>query len=185
MFRPTTILSRCLALFSLALFSLVLAACATPDPAPRYADITFQGKPKIGLDVGSIEVVNEYREPLSRPHVEHLVPVNPGRTVERWASDRLTASGSQFNRAVLRVKEASIVEEKLKTTTGLRGSLTNAQSERYTAERPGTHLVRADRDHPARSGHDADPQRRNPSRPLPALEMGGKVHPLMQDTNDL
>ena len=133
MFRPTTILSRCLALFSLALFSLVLAACATPDPAPRYADITFQGKPKIGLDVGSIEVVNEYREPLSRPHVEHLVPVNPGRTVERWASDRLTASGSQFNRAVLRVKEASIVEEKLKTTTGLRGSLTNEQSERYTA----------------------------------------------------
>lgn len=133
MSRPTTALSRCFALLSLALFSLVLAACATPDPAPRYADITFQGAPKIGLDVGSIEVVNEYREPLSRPHVEHLVPVNPGRTIERWASDRLSADGSRFNRAVLRVKEASIVEEPLRTTTGLRGLVTNEQAERYTA----------------------------------------------------
>lgn len=131
MFRPT--LSRSLALFSMGFLALLLAACATPDPAPRYADITFQGGQKIGLDVGSIEVVNEYREPLSRPHVEHLVPVNPGRTMERWASDRLTASGTQFNRAVLRVKEASIVEEKLRTTTGLRGTFTNEQSERYTA----------------------------------------------------
>lgn len=131
MFRPT--LSRSLAFFSMGFLALVLAACATPDPAPRYADITFQGAPKIGLDVGSIEVVNEYREPLSRPHVEHLVPVNPGRTMERWASDRLTASGTQFNRAVLRVKEASIVEEKLRTTTGLRGTFTNEQAERYTA----------------------------------------------------
>jgi hypothetical protein len=124
---------RRLAVLSFSFLALALAACATPDPAPRYADITFQGAPKIGLDVGSIEVVNEYREPLSRPHVEHLVPVNPGRTVERWASDRLTASGTQFNRAVLRVKEASIVEEKLRTTPGLRGTFTNEQSERYTA----------------------------------------------------
>lgn len=117
----------------IALAVLVLAACSTPDPAPRYADITFQNKGRLTLDVGSIEVVNEYQETLSRPHVEHLAPVNPGRTAERWAADRVSAGGSQFQRAVLRIREASIVEEKLRTSTGVGGFVRNEQSERYTA----------------------------------------------------
>ncbi|KZD12575.1 hypothetical protein [Oceanibaculum pacificum] len=112
---------------------LLTAACSTPDPAPRYAEITFVGKPQLRLDVGAIEVVNEYQEPLSRPHVEHLSPANPGRTAERWARDRVSVGGSQFQRAVLRIREASIVEDRLRTSTGLGGFVKNEQSERYTA----------------------------------------------------
>lgn len=116
---------------SVALAGLA-AGCATPDPSPRFADLTFAGRNPIRLDVAKVEVVDEYRMPLKDPNVEHRAPLAPSAAAERWGRDVLQAAGTG-GRAVFRVTNGSLVESNLKTTTGLKGLFTNDQSERYDA----------------------------------------------------
>jgi len=107
-----------------------LAGCATPDPTPVYPDLTFVNRTPVRLDVAELQVVDEVVPPLTAPNVEHLAPVAPAAAMERWARDVLSAAGTA-GRGVMAIRQGSIVEEQLKTTTGLTGALTTDQSERY------------------------------------------------------
>lgn len=108
------------------------AGCAAPDPTPRFADLTFTDRRPIAIDVGAIEVVDEYRMPLAEPNVEHRAPLAPGAAAERWARDVLRVGGNG-GRAMFRVTKGSLVETPLQTTGGLKGLITNDQAERYDA----------------------------------------------------
>lgn len=107
-----------------------LAACTTQNPTPVYPDLTFVNRPPIRLNIGSIQIVDEVVPPMRAPNVEHLAPVTPAAAMERWARDVLQATGAS-GRAVMAIRQGSLVEEKLKTTSGLKGAFTTDQSERY------------------------------------------------------
>ena len=113
-----------------------LAACTTRNPTPVYPDLTFVNRQPIRLNVGTIQIVDEVVPPIKAPNVEHLAPVTPAAAMERWARDVLQVAGSS-GRAVMAIRQGSIVEQRLKTTTGLKGAFTTDQSERYTVAMAG------------------------------------------------
>lgn len=115
-----------------ALF-LSLAVLGCQGVAPRtLPDITFADMPPIGLDVARIEVVQRYQPPLADPYVDHLFPKEPASVIRRWADDRLAARGPNGT-ATLYIEDASVVEEALARSPGLRGAIVIEESERYTA----------------------------------------------------
>lgn len=107
-----------------------LAACQTPDPEPRYPELSYGHFGTIPLDVARIEVVLGYKAPAKKPNVEHLFPVSPLSVAERWITDRLRAVG-RTGVARATITQASVVEVVLDRTRGLRGVFTTDQSERY------------------------------------------------------
>ena len=113
-----------------------LAACTTPNPTPIYPDLTFVNRQPIRLNVGSLQIIDEVSPPMKAPNVEHLAPVTPAAAMERWANDVLQAAGTS-GRAVMAVRQGKIVEEKLKTTGGIKGAFTTDQSERYVVSMAG------------------------------------------------
>ncbi len=112
---------------------LVLAACETPDPTPRYPDITFTHQAPIQFDVHDVDYVQAYVPPATMPNVEHLVPVRPTVVARRWAADRIAAVGLQ---GIVRVTllEAPVIETALDTTSGIKGAFIDDQAARYDAK---------------------------------------------------
>jgi hypothetical protein len=110
-----------------------LTGCTKPaPPSAQFADITFQQFPRFSFAVGRIEIVREYVPPGSPPHVDHQFPVPPLQMAERWARDRLVATGGPGELRYV-IKRASVVETQLPRTTGIRGAFTNDQTQRYEA----------------------------------------------------
>ena len=123
-----TVMRRALA----ALAFLLLAACETPPPGQSFPEITFDHKPGLTLDVAEIQVESKFTAPLTAPHVEHLMPAPPERSLRRWAVDRLRAAG-RGGSARFTILDATVVEDRLPLTKGVRGVFTTEQAERYTA----------------------------------------------------
>lgn len=116
---------------ALGLAFAVLAACGTTPPPPKYPDISFGHLPAFRLAVARIDIVNDYREPLKKPNIEHEFPIAPGRAAERWVRDRLQAGGGE-GYAKVTIREASAIETVLKKKSeGIRAALTTEPSERY------------------------------------------------------
>jgi hypothetical protein len=109
-----------------------LGACATPAAVPPPA-ISFKDKPPIRLDVAAVTIVPEYVPPRRDPNIEHVMPLSPQTGVERWVEDRLLAEGANGAANVI-IRRASVVEQALPRTGGLRGVVEVEQSERYTAQ---------------------------------------------------
>lgn len=109
---------------------LVLAGCNTPPPVAKFPDITYSHMSPIQLDVKRIEVVWAYAPPYSAPNVDHLFPTPPGKAAERWATDRLKAVGKEgYARFIIR--DASVIETRLRKTGGVAGAFTTDQAARY------------------------------------------------------
>ncbi len=119
---------------AMMIVAVMAGACETAPPASNFPELTYGHLGVIGLDVGSITVVNHYVAPLKRPHVEHLAPVRPAAAMTRWVKDRLRARGqgkSKGNRLKVTIRNARIVETPLSVTGGFRGAFTTDQSHRY------------------------------------------------------
>ena len=112
---------------------LALSACQTPDPAPRYADITFSHLEPIKLDVGAIDYSQAYVPPAKIPNVEHLFPQRPSVVARRWAGERLEAVGAISRIARVTLVNASVIGSALDTTQGIKGVFTIDQAARYEA----------------------------------------------------
>lgn len=122
-------MTRLIALLGL----LALAACAgEPLPPPRVAEIGFADRGPIALEATRIEV----RDAVVRDGtLEARLPSDPKTVALRWPADRLRAvsGASPADRfASYVVKDARVIEEKLRRTTGITGAFTRDQSERYT-----------------------------------------------------
>ncbi|MBK1695927.1 hypothetical protein [Rhodovibrio salinarum] len=138
-------LTRVAATITLAL--PLLAACTTPPEAPQFADITFEHRPDIEMDVGDIVVQQEYQAPMESPNVDHLFPVQPAKALMSWGQDRLVAMGDD-GVATYTVTDASAVVEDLGTDQSLSDYFTTEQAERYTLKM----AVRLSVDHPDGTG---------------------------------
>lgn len=109
-----------------------LSACATTKPAPIAPEMTFKHLAPLNLNVAVIDIVDESTTPPSGKNVAYNFPVSPKKALDIWVKDRLRASGAS---GVARVKvlEASALEEKLKTKSGVSGLFSNDLSEKYTS----------------------------------------------------
>lgn len=112
---------------------LAVPGCETPVNQRSFPEQTFQHLPPISLDVREIDIVHLFEPTLKAPHIEHEMPVPPHIAVERWVVDRLRASGTS-GRAVVTIRDASVVEARLKQLGGIKGTFTTEQSERYDAK---------------------------------------------------
>lgn len=108
----------------------LLAACSMDDPVNRYAQLTYQHRPDISLDVAEIQIEQAYVTPGQPPNVDHRFPVQPKDAAVRWAQDRLVARGDRLTFRYI-VRQASAVETPLPVSGGISGMLTTDQSERY------------------------------------------------------
>ena len=108
----------------------LLAACSMDDPSNRFAQLTYQHRPDINLDVGEIQIETAYVTPGQPPNVDHRFPVQPKDAAVRWAQDRLVARGDRLTFRYI-VREASAVETALPVSGGITGMVTTDQSERY------------------------------------------------------
>lgn len=114
------------------LLATTLSACSTPIERRAFSEITFAHLAPIDLDVATIEVISDYQPPLTAANIESEFPVPPATAMARWAADRLRAKGTS-GQAIVTIVEASVLEVRLKKSTGLKGFFTNDQSERYDA----------------------------------------------------
>ena len=108
----------------------ILFGCQMPAHVPSFAELSYAHHGSILLDVERIEVVRAYAPPGKIPNVEHLSPVSPLATADRWINDRLRAVGNT-GIAKATISRASIIEVPLKRTKGLRGVFIKDQAERY------------------------------------------------------
>ncbi len=112
------------------LSATALAACTTPPPTPRFPQLTFAHLSPFRLDAADLDIVEAFAPASGARDVSQGMPVPPVVAARRWATDRLVPAGSG-GRVVFTVTDASVVEIPLKRTTGLRGVVTDDQSERY------------------------------------------------------
>tara|TARA_B000000609_G_scaffold152257_1_gene139481 strand:- start:692 stop:1297 length:606 start_codon:yes stop_codon:yes gene_type:complete len=109
-----------------------LLSCKTSNIESTTPELTFSHLPDIRINVAKISVLNEYKMPFKQPNVEHLAPISPGASVERWVSDILVPVGDKLDAQFI-IKSGSIIESELKTKKGLKGVFAIEQSKRYTA----------------------------------------------------
>lgn len=125
----TTIRTICAMLMG----AVVLGGCDTPVPARSFPDISFAHKTPYSLDVATIEVESQPAPAPDNGEVVHELPVSLTGVADKWARQRLKAVG-QSGVAVVKIEKASVVEERLKKTGGVRGAFTTDQTERYIGE---------------------------------------------------
>jgi hypothetical protein len=129
-------------LLSLILSSFLffpIISCDKTNLNNSLPELTFTHRPIIQLDVEKIEIINEYKMPFKAPNVEHLVPISPGASAERWASDVLRPVG-RTGTAQFVIKKGTVIQENLKIKKGIQGIFSVDQSKRFK----GTVEVRLD-----------------------------------------
>ena len=119
-------------LFLVSFLSCTLLSCKTNNIDFTTPELTFSHLPDIRINVANIAVFNEYKMPFKQPNIEHLAPISPGASVERWVSDILIPVGDKLD-AQFVIKSGSIIESELKTQKGFKGIFAIEQSKRYTA----------------------------------------------------
>ena len=109
-----------------------LAGCDTPNLENSLPELTFKHQNVIQLDVERIEIINEFKMPFKFPNVEHLVPISPGASAERWASDILRPIGKS-GIAQFVITNGSVIREDLKIQKGVKGIFSLEHSKRFEA----------------------------------------------------
>jgi hypothetical protein len=111
---------------------LAIAGCGgRPTSTAPFPDPGFAQEGVFRLNVNEIEVASTYRAPMVAPYVEHRFPVTPERMLQRWARDRLQATGGTLRRARFVIEDASVREGELARQTGLRAAFTDQQAVQY------------------------------------------------------
>tara|TARA_B100000614_G_scaffold36514_2_gene28839 strand:- start:1510 stop:2124 length:615 start_codon:yes stop_codon:yes gene_type:complete len=119
-------------LFLVIFLSCTLLSCKTSNIHSTTPELTFGHLRNIHLNVANITVFNKYKMPFKRPNVEHVAPISPGASLERWVSDIIVPVGNKLDAQFI-IKSGSIIESELKTQKGLKGIFAIEQSKRYTA----------------------------------------------------
>ena len=115
------------------LVAALLGGCDTPVPSRNFPDISFTHKTPYKLDVALIEIEPKPAPASNKGVVVHELPVSLTKVAEQWANQRLQAVGASGT-ALVTIEKASVVEQSLKKTPGVRGAFTTDQTERYIGE---------------------------------------------------
>ncbi len=108
---------------------LFVNACQTAPAPPPLPEMNFTRFQPIYLDVGNVDIIDEFKSPQHEPNVEYLVPVSPTDAMHAWVHDRLKASGANKSMQIV-IKDASIISHAPEGTNQLLGP---APNRRYDA----------------------------------------------------
>lgn len=112
--------------------TLALAGCAAPPPERlTLPDITFEQSPTLIFAASRVESLTDFQPSFAAPHIEHMLAQPPARVAERWARDRLRHDASQPNTVQVHIRDASVIEQDIAKTPGLRGNFTTDQVARF------------------------------------------------------
>jgi hypothetical protein len=122
----------------------LLGGCAgdyqTFDPPP----LDFSDRQPLDLAVDRVAIDSVYRPAGAPPYVDHMLPLTPEAATRALLEQRLRAVGGS-DRLQAVILDASVREEALETTSGVRGYLTTESAARLE----GRLKVRVDRLDPA------------------------------------
>jgi hypothetical protein len=122
----------------------LLGGCAgdyqTFDPPP----LDFSDRQPLDLAVDRVAIDSVYRPAGAPPYVDHMLPLTPEAATRALLERRLRAVGGT-DRLQAVILDASVREEALETTSGVRGYLTTESAARLE----GRLKVRVDRLDPA------------------------------------
>jgi len=116
----------------LILALLALGGCYDAAQPAKPAPISFRQFQPIYLNVGSIEMVEEYRSPGVAPNVEHDMHLTPADAMQIWTKQRLKATGGTRRMQVV-LKDASVMQKDLPTKKGITGVFTVEPDKQYDA----------------------------------------------------
>jgi hypothetical protein len=117
------------------------AATATGTTAAPAVDVA--SLPELRLNVAEIQVVPGYVTPGQKPNVEQMASPTPQQAAVAWAQSKVKAVGTQ-NRAMVIIRQASIVEVPLPTKGGLGGVFTKEPDRRYDGTLEADIEIRSD-----------------------------------------
>ncbi len=120
---------------ALLVVPLALSACLSSTSAPRPVsppDLSFDQGAVVSVQAMNIVFVEDYLPPLRKPNVEHEFSLLPVDVVRHWTNERLSAVGADGLFTVT-VREASVVEEELPTTSGVQGRFRLEEDRKLTA----------------------------------------------------
>ncbi len=119
---------------------LLTVACETPVATRELPDLTFVHLHPLKLDVAAIEIVNQFKSPMTPPNIEHRLPNPPAAALVQWVKDRLKAVGNSDTLKVF-IEDASATEIPLNRDKSLKGHLTKQQSHAYNTSLRATFLL--------------------------------------------
>jgi len=116
--------------FLIAAATASLAACAAPMDDPTYAELRYNDRPPIRLNVAAINVTQSYVSSAADPYVDQLFPQPPVKAALQWAKDRLQAAGADGSLSY-DVVNASATDTKLPRSSGISSLTTVDQTDRF------------------------------------------------------
>tara|TARA_B100001123_G_C15100145_1_gene943234 strand:- start:298 stop:957 length:660 start_codon:yes stop_codon:yes gene_type:complete len=122
---------KCLIFSSTISAILFLSACQTAN-LTEFPEITFRHTEPIKLNVRNLKIIDFFKPTYSPPHVEHEFPIPPAQVLKTWANDRIKPVGT-LGTVLFLIKDASVVEEKLRIDESISGLFLTEQSHRYRA----------------------------------------------------
>ena len=112
--------------------ALMLSACANKLPPADPPQFSFTNAPPFNVQGTNVLIENAYAPPPAIPSVENAYRTTPADIARAWARDKLRAKGG-VGRVVVRILDASVVEEGLPTQHGFVGYLAGEQNRQFTA----------------------------------------------------
>jgi hypothetical protein len=122
------------------LLGLLAAACAREYETFQPPPLDFGDRPPIRLKVERVDVQSAFRPQGAPPFIGHTLALTPEAALRQLLEQRLQAVGGAGSVQAV-IVDASITEEPIETTSGLRGYLTEEASARLE----GRAKVRVDR----------------------------------------
>jgi hypothetical protein len=108
-----------------------LTACASEQSKVIPAQLDYSSWGKIAIDTQDLRVINRTTAtPQKPPYVGYQFQPTLADAVQRWAADRLQATGSAGH-ATLIIKDANVTEQKLPLEGGMDSWFTRQQAKKY------------------------------------------------------
>jgi hypothetical protein len=122
----------------------LLGGCASDYQTFQPPPLDFRDRQPLDLAVDRVAIDSAYRPAGAPPYVDHMLPLTPEAATRALLERRLRAVGGT-DRLQAVILDASVREEALETTSGVRGYLTTESAARLE----GRLKVRVDRLDPA------------------------------------
>jgi hypothetical protein len=107
----------------------LLGGCASEYQSFSPPPLDFSGRPPLDLAVDRVMIESAYRPAGAPPYVDHTLPLTPEAATRALLEQRLRAVGGT-DRLQAVIVDASVREEALETTSGVRGWLTTEAAAR-------------------------------------------------------